>query len=240
MATTNHYDSSGRRQLALTVERLDRRGWTFDGLRVATILERIDATDNELFARLLDATNAGDEHSGTVALYSILPRLVTNVKGATSGACRGRALDEMLGFAWIVIKEAGADIPRRRSIHLVVNRVRFRARRSVTPHRVDRPHLSDRETLHRPELFETGALTAGQELDPTADAVMRRLDIEHLGRAVTTAIEEGAIEAENWTALIDARVHGRSPQCEYRSKSGTWTAIWRTVHRVRTLADIPA
>ena len=73
-----------------------------------------------------------------------------------------------------------------------------------------------------------------------AGLILRRLEVERLGRTVRDAIEDGAIEADNWTALLDARVMGVTPRCEYRSQSGTWTAIWRTVHRVRTLTEINA
>ncbi|MEZ5259943.1 MAG: hypothetical protein R2705_24585 [Ilumatobacteraceae bacterium] len=239
-ATTNPYDSTGRRHLAIAADRLDRQGWTFDNLRVSEIIERIDEDDNELFARLLDATRAGDQHAGTVALYAVLPRLLTSVRATTGRTCRTRALDETLGFAWIVITEPGNPLPRNRSIHLFISRVRFRARRSVNPHRVDRPHLTEREISHAPELLDGLSYSPRQDFDPTGDKVLRRLEVERLGRAVHEAIEDGAIEADNWTALLDARVLGVTPHCEYRSQSGTWTAIWRTVHRVRTLTDVNA
>ncbi|MEZ5219672.1 MAG: hypothetical protein R2715_24525 [Ilumatobacteraceae bacterium] len=109
--TTNPYDSTGRRHLAIAADRLDRQGWTFDNLRVSEIIERIDEDDNELFARLLDATRAGDQHAGTVALYAVLPRLLTSVRATTGRTCRTRALDETLGFAWIVITEPGNPSP---------------------------------------------------------------------------------------------------------------------------------
>ena len=240
MATNTHHDSIARNQLARSAQRLDRQQWIFDGLRIGEIVERIDADDNELFARLLDATNNGDAGAGTIALYSILPRLITNIQQATRGACRSRALDEMLGFAWIIIREAGDTLPRDRCIHLVVNRVRFRSRRSVNPHRADRPHMSTRETLRCPQQFDSMSPYTSQDPDPVGDAVMRRLEVERVGKIVTEAIDGGAIDADNWTALLDARVLGVRPSCEHRSMSGTWSAIWRTVHRVRTLTEINA
>jgi len=238
MTTTDHHDSAGRRQLALAARRLERKGWTFDGLRIAEILERIDGEDDELFAQLLDACNGGDEHAGTVALYSILPRLVAGVEASSSGRYRGRALDEMLGFAWIVIKDTRHPIERERSIHLVVNRVRFRARRSVNPYRADRPHLATRELLRSPELFNSIASRDEPSKDPTADAVMRRIEVERIGEVVGNAIRDGVIDAENWTALIDSRVLcGHTPKSDHRTLSGTRSAVWRTTLRIRSLAE---
>ena len=107
MATTNHYDSSGRRQLALTVERLDRRGWTFDGLRVATILERIDATDNELFARLLDGAFLAKADPDRGSFRAFLRTAVRNY--VTDQIRRGTALKRSAGPAVVSLEHADIE-----------------------------------------------------------------------------------------------------------------------------------
>lgn len=129
--------TAATRSLELSIARMTRRRPA-----VGSIVDAIQAGDNEFLLRLVHEARDGDDDAATIVIWSLLPRLCAVIRSRLAPPDWRSAADDYVGIAYLAIRDVRQNEPAVFLADKIIARVRRRHERLVAADRRFAEHLS--------------------------------------------------------------------------------------------------
>jgi hypothetical protein len=174
---------SARRLKAAVADISRRRPEVYDEIKA------IRHGDNRVLLALVRRVQHGDPEAANVVLWSLLPQTCGYIRTRLPLESWRNAVDELLGFLYLTVRDVAAAEPAEALAVKVVQRAKRRYERANNP-RAPEPVDADR------------LATATPPVNDVERRVLARLELERL----SDAIADGVVSHRSWHALITSRL----------------------------------